>query len=76
MVKDDGVGMGNLDINEDSDGSLGMELIKGLARDLNGELSIDSKQGMAITLHFKLNSLEDTMLDMQTTGKNAQAHIA
>lgn len=56
IVSDDGIGMAIVD-NTDEAGSLGMELIKGLARDLNGQLKLDGKNGASLRILFEVNLL-------------------
>ncbi|PZF72713.1 sensor histidine kinase [Taibaiella soli] len=51
VVADNGVGMGHHIADEDAD-SLGLELIKGLAKDINGNVYFDSSEGTKITVIF------------------------
>lgn len=50
-VKDNGCGMGDIEENKNTT-SLGLKLVSSLSNQLNGNLSIESKQGSSFTLVF------------------------
>jgi two-component sensor histidine kinase len=56
-IYDDGVGIGEIDKSDDT-GSLGMDLIKGLATDLRGQLKIEARNGTSIRVLFEINILD------------------
>jgi len=57
IICDDGIGLVIADDFEDA-GSLGMELIKGLSRDLRGDFKLDAKNGTCIRVLFEINLLD------------------
>ena len=61
IISDDGIGMVLIDSFEDA-GSLGMELIKGLSRDLRGDFKLDVKNGTCIRVLFEINLLDKAVL--------------
>jgi two-component sensor histidine kinase len=71
VIKDNGTGIKNLPATTDDDiGSLGLELIKGLARDLQGELKVDTHLGMTIYVHFPFKNMEIPVRDIQQHNRN------
>jgi two-component system, sensor histidine kinase PdtaS len=57
IAKDNGIGMTITD-NFDDDGSLGLQLIKGLSRDLNAELKLEGTNGTCAHIEFEINLSE------------------
>lgn len=51
IVKDDGVGL-SAQFDSNSNGTMGMNLMKGLARDIDGEFSIHTTGGTSVTIVF------------------------
>jgi two-component sensor histidine kinase len=51
-IADDGIGLGS-DFDLSRSRSLGMNLMKGLSKQLDGSLKIDSAQGLTIQVRFK-----------------------
>ncbi|MFC3559043.1 sensor histidine kinase [Pedobacter jamesrossensis] len=62
-IADNGSGS-NLDINMSQNGSLGMTLIQGLARDIDATIEVRSAQGTVVNVNFRLacpNEVEKTV---------------
>lgn len=60
--QDDGVGLpANFEI--DKLNSLGMTLMKGLSKQLEGQISIESNNGLTITIHFMHDQMTPLILD-------------
>jgi two-component sensor histidine kinase len=57
LISDNGIGMTIIDHFDDA-GSLGMELIKGLSRDLKGRLELEGTNGTSIRILFEVNLLD------------------
>jgi two-component sensor histidine kinase/TPR repeat protein len=57
-ISDNGVGI-QQDLNTEP-GSLGLELMHGLAKDIRGNIKFENKQGTRITLEFVLNTIGAT----------------
>ena len=55
VIKDNGVGI-QQDLNAEP-GSLGLELMHGLAKDIKGDIKFENNQGTNVTLGFMLNSI-------------------
>jgi two-component sensor histidine kinase len=59
VVADNGIGMGPMDIETEPD-SLGLELVKGLTREMGGEVIFDTRAGTSITVTIQADtSMED-----------------
>lgn len=67
FVGDNGIGMGKEAI-EANIGSLGLQLINGLTKEIHGDISIESSPGVKITIWFKKYPLEYASL-LQTNGE-------
>ena len=57
IIEDDGVGIG-YDVHSTETESLGIELIKGLTKELKGNVSFEDNDGTKITISFSLDPLE------------------
>jgi len=65
-IKDNGQGF---EMNAENEGkSLGMQLIKGLGKELKGTVSIDSKGGTQLIFEFKKGPLNDQMAYVKNNG--------
>jgi two-component sensor histidine kinase len=58
VVADNGIGM-PLNTNETESNSLGLELMKGLSMDIEGDISFDVKNGTRITIIFRPDTLNE-----------------
>jgi two-component sensor histidine kinase len=67
VIADDGIGIPH-QVDENEPQSLGIELIKGLTRDLKGSITFDISNGTRITVIFAVDSLDKS----GTTGMNSK----
>jgi two-component sensor histidine kinase len=61
VVADDGIGI-QQQVDENEPRSLGIELMKGLTRDLKGSITFDMGMGTKITVIFATDSLDKTLI--------------
>ena len=57
VIADDGIGIQH-EVDENEPHSLGIELMKGLTRDLKGSITFDINKGTRITVTFAADSLD------------------
>ena len=61
VVADDGIGIQH-PIDENEPHSLGIELMKGLTRDLKGSINFDIHMGTKVIVIFAVDTLDSTMI--------------
>jgi two-component sensor histidine kinase len=61
VIADDGIGIQHL-VDENEPHSLGIELMKGLTRDLKGSITFEIDMGTRITVTFAADSLDRTTI--------------
>jgi len=59
VIADDGIGMQH-EVDENEPNSLGVELMKGLTRDMKGKITFENGIGTRITVVFAVDSLDGT----------------